>query len=299
MVRLGAAFSLPLAVPAIITGVIWALPGDPASIICPPGICSGADVLAERWNLDSGPVHFFLGWLSSASRGDFGRSWRLVTGAEVAPMLIEAVPNTALLVGLAFTLLLLGALGAATRTIPARVDAIFQFVGLVPMVVLAMCVTAGVTLHFGADAFSDEADRVKLLLGALALGVADAALSGTLTGIRTQIEGERQRRYVEIGLLRGEGELANALPNALPALVGQMRARTLHLLSGAVVVEVILQIDGLGDLLWSGTLVQDFGVVLAATFGFSLISSMLLIVQALVETAVALYQRRSPAGVLL
>ena len=57
----------------------------------------------------------------------------------------------------------------------------------------------------------------------------------------------------------------------------------------------MLQIEGLGDLLWSGTLVQDFGVVLAATFGFAVFSAVLLMMQALVEIAVALHVRRSPA----
>ena len=38
--------ALPLLVPAIITTVIWSLPGDPASIICPPE-SSGTEVLAR------------------------------------------------------------------------------------------------------------------------------------------------------------------------------------------------------------------------------------------------------------
>ena len=57
MVRTIAALLLPFLVPAIITMLIWALPGDPASIICPPESCGGTDTLAERWNLDAGPWH--------------------------------------------------------------------------------------------------------------------------------------------------------------------------------------------------------------------------------------------------
>jgi ABC-type dipeptide/oligopeptide/nickel transport system permease component len=81
----------------------------------------------------------------------------------------------------------------------------------------------------------------------------------------------------------------------MPALAGQMRARVLHLLSGAVVVEVVLVLPGVGDLLWSGTLLQDFGVVLAAATSFAAISGGLLCLQALVEIAVALHVRRAPA----
>ena len=76
-VRAGAALLLPVAVPALIAGIIWALPGDPAALICPPEICSGTEELARRWRLDGGPMEFFIHWLSQVSEGDFGRSWRL------------------------------------------------------------------------------------------------------------------------------------------------------------------------------------------------------------------------------
>lgn len=293
-VRLGAALLLPFAVPGLITALIWALPGDPASIICPPEVCRGGAELARRWNLDAGPWHFFSGWLASAAEGDFGRSWRLQQGAPVGPMLSASIPNTAILVTLAFVPLVLGAVGVARRLLPRKLDVVLRGVGLAPSVVLSLAAAAIITLRFGSEAFSDEATRIKLILGALALGLADAALAGAVTGVRGIMDSERIQRYVRIALLRGEMELSNTLPNVLPAMAGQMRARLLHLLSGAVVVEVVLQIDGLGDLLWGGTLTQDFGVVLAAAFGFAVLSAVLLVIQALVEIAVALHVRRAP-----
>ena len=126
------------------------------------------------------------------------------------------------------------------------------------------------------------------------LGVADGAFSGAVTGTRTLFVSENRQRYVGIAVLRGESVLSNTLPNVAPALAGQFRARTLHLLSGAVIVEVILRIDGLGDLLWGSTLLQDFGVVLAAATGFALISAFLLFLQAVVEIAVSMHVRQSP-----
>ena len=56
-------------------------------------------------------------------------------------------------------------------------------------------------------------------------------------------------------------------------------------------------VPGLGELLFDGTLMQDFGVVLAATWAFSLMSAVLLGSQALAEIAVALWVRSSPSGV--
>ena len=107
-VRLGAALLLPVAVPLIITLLIWALPGDPASIICPPESCGGTDALAERWHLDEGPMGFFGHWLGNALQGDLGQSWRFIQGESVAVLIEEAVPTTLLLIALAFVPILLG-----------------------------------------------------------------------------------------------------------------------------------------------------------------------------------------------
>lgn len=294
-VRLLAAMVLPFAVPAIITLLIWALPGDPAEIICPPETCGGTAELAARWNLDAGPWKFFSGWVNEALTGEFGRSWRVEQGLPVRDLLDESVPTTLKLVLFAMVPLLLGSAGAATGVIPARADGVFAGVGLVPAVVFALLCSALVELNYGSSSFSDEANLLRLVLGATVLGLSDGAFSSAVSGVRSLFSSERNQRYVQIAVLRGEGPLSNMLPNVAPALAGQVRARFLHLLSGTVVVEVVLRINGVGDLLWAGTLLQDFGVVLAAATTFACISAALLVLQACIELAVALHVRRSPS----
>ncbi len=294
-VRLLAAFLLPLLVPAIITALIWALPGDPAEIICPPSTCGGTSELAARWNLDAGPVHFFREWVGSALSNDFGRSWRVEQGMPVADLLRESLPLTLKLVGLALVPIVLGVVGAATGLIPARADGVFAAVGLVPALVFSLIGAAAIVVNFGSSAFDAEADRWRLLAGAAVLGIADGAFAAAVSGVRGLVNAERNQRYVSIALLRGERALENMLPNVMPALAGQLRARVLHLLSGAVVVEVVLGLPGVGDLLWAGTLLQDFGVVLAAATAFAAISGGLLVLQAFVEIGVALHVRRAPS----
>lgn len=294
VVRLVAALLLPLAVPLIITALIWMLPGDPASIICPPEACGGTGALAERWNLDRGPVHFFTSWLGGAVSGDFGNSWRLQQGVSVAELLGAAIPSTLALIGLAMVLVMAGALSGATGWIHQRFDPILQVVGVAPALVLSLIAAASVELALGADSFGDTGTLWRLLAGALVLGLADGAFAGAVTGVRGVFQRENAQRYVGIALLRGETRLSNTLLSVAPAMVGQLRARALHLLSGAVVVEVVLRIDGLGDLLWRGTLLQDFGVVLAAASGFAVVSAALLLVQASLEVLVAVQTRRTP-----
>lgn len=299
LVRLFAACLLPFIVPAVITGFIWSLPGDPASLICPPSVCGGTEALAERWNLNGGPVQFFTGWMANAMTLEFGNSWRLHQGLPVLELLTEAIPTTVSLIGLAALMVMAGALLATKGWLPRALDPLLRFMGLIPALVLALAGAAFIELTYGFDSFSDAGKIARLFVGAGVLGIADGAFTGAVLGTRTTFETEAQQRYVGIAILRGERLIENTLPNVAPALIGQMRARIIHLLSGAVIVEVILRIDGIGDLLWGGTLRQDFGVVLAAATLFATVSAVLLVVQAVLETLVALHVRRAPSGVRL
>jgi peptide/nickel transport system permease protein len=294
LVRFLAAVVLPLAVPAVITGALWILPGDPAEIICPPGICTGTEELAHRWGLDEGPVNFYLSWLGSAMSGEFGNSWRVAQGFPVYDLLFESLPTTAALVALALIPILLGSGLAVLGWMPKQLDVVWQSVGLIPAVILALVFAAVVQINYGALSHEGWPGALRVLFGALVLGVADSALAGAVLGTRSVFEEEMKARYIQIAQLRGESSMSNALPNVLPALIGQLRARMLHVLSGAVVVEVVLGIPGLGELLWAGTLLQDFGVVLAAAWAFSLLSGALLLMQAVGETLVEMHVRRAP-----
>ena len=294
--RFAVALQLPFSVPAVITALIWALPGDPASIICPPEFCGGTDALAARWNLNDGPWHFYVGWIAGAIHGDFGNSWRLAQGVHVSELLAGAVPTTLLLLGMALVPMVLATLGAATGFLSPRFDPWLQASGLVPAVVLALIAAAAVEISYGAGSLEGAAHWLRLVAGAGVLGLADGAFSGTVIGIRGLFSAENKMRYARVALLRGERRIDNTLPNVAPALAGQLRARVLHLMSGVVVAEVVLRLDGLGDLLWGGTLLQDFGVVLAAATGFACLSALLLMLQAAVEVAVALHIRRAPVA---
>lgn len=286
---------LPLLVPAIIIGILWALPGDPTTMICPSCSVESKAELAARWHLDRGPVGFYTSWLSSALTLDFGTSWRTYQGMQVYDLLVEKGPRTALLVLLASLPLLLGTIGAALGTLPRRLDSLWQVIGIAPSVILALACTAVVTIQWGAMSTEGAVAWLRLALGALVLAFADGAMAGAVVGTRSVMDEEVKQRYVGIAVLRGERVLTNALPNVIPALIGQFRGRILLVLSSSVIVEVVLQIDGLGSLLWSGTLLQDFGVVLAAVWVITVLSCAMLFAQAMSEVAVALSIRRAPA----
>lgn len=212
----------------------------------------------------------------------------------VDQLLWEKGPKTAALVLLATIPLLLGTLSAAANRLPRRLDPLWQIIGIAPAVILSLGFTAMVTIQWGATSTEGPIALLRLALGGLVLGVADGALAGAIVGTRSVFDEEIKQRYVGIAILRGEGILQNTLPNIVPALIGQFRGRMLLVLSGTVIVEVVLQIDGLGNLLWSGTLQQDFGVVLASVWVITVISCSMLLTQALSEVGVAMMVRRSP-----
>lgn len=358
LVRLLAALSLPILVPAIITMVVWMLPGTLATSICPPGCARQArettvaeyhlqspwsddirasvglapltvvekDAEAESsgelpyvpeeeytWGqyavatgssaLDAG--YFLINWLRRAVTLDFGRGKvGTYTAFEISDLIWSALPNTLLLISASLILVVGGMITAAAGVLPRRVDSILQGIGVVPAVFMALFVYAILQVFLGGDPTAFDVDLgttepmriqpLSLIFGGLALGLADGAASGAVIGTRNLFESEVKQRYIGIAVLRGESVLGNALPNILPALVGQLRGRVLHLVSGTVIVELVLQINGLGDLLWNSTLDKATFVILAAAWGFSLISALLLLMQALSEVGVALLIRRAP-----
>jgi ABC-type dipeptide/oligopeptide/nickel transport system permease component len=304
-VRATAALSLPFLVPAIITMIIWGLPGDPASTLCPPVTCptEAREALVTSYSLED-PFSFLGAWLSRAVVLDFGRSPVAYAGMEVSDLLASSVPNTTIVMLIALVPILLGTFGAAFSVLPKQLDPILQAVGVVPAVLFALFVVAALTINFGPSdpwAFAVplstldwEISPIKLVGAGVVLGLADGALSGAVAGTRSVFESEIKQRYIGIAVLRGEGAMTNAAPNVLPTIIGQFRGRVLHLLSGTVIVEVILGIDGLGDLLWRGTLQNDYFIVLAAAWGFALLSAVLLFLQALSEVGISLLVRYSP-----
>ena len=288
------AISLPFLVPACITVLIWALPGNPVDIICPPSLCTGGEGLAERWHLDQGADGFYLHWMSNAIQLEFGESWRVLTGEKVINLMKQTMPSTLLLILFALIPITIGSILGAFGKPSKKMDPLLLMLGVLPIVVLALIAGALVEMKYGPGSYDGIAFWLRLIAGALTLGIADGALTGSIIGFRSLFEQENQQRYVGISVLRGENNFSNTLPNLASTLVGQYRARIVQLLSSAVIVEVIVGIDGFGYLLWKGTLKQDFGVVLAAATIFASISALLLLIQACLEVLQILHQRRAP-----
>lgn len=290
------AISLPFLVPACLVFLLWSLPGDPVDIIC-QGKCDeqASLALAERWHLNQGAVAYYFHWVGNALQLDLGNSWRVSTGRPIVELMKQTMPSSLLLILLALIPISVGSLLGSFGMPSKKLDPLLLALGVLPIVVLALIASAFVFMNFGTAPFEGKAYWMQLIAGALTLGIADGALTGSILGFRSLFEQENQQRYVGISVLRGEGNFSNTLPNLAGTLVGQYRARIVQLLSSLVIVEVIVDVDGFGYLLWKGTLKQDFGMVLAAATVFASISAFLLFSQAGLEVLQQLHQRKSPS----
>ncbi|MEQ1571674.1 MAG: hypothetical protein ABMA64_38955, partial [Myxococcota bacterium] len=177
LLRLLAALSLPFVVPAVITAVLWALPGDPASIICPPQVCVGTQALAERWGLADGAWAFYVRWIASAAALEFGNSWRIQQGTPVGDLLAESVPTTATLLALAIVPTAVGSALAASGRLGRRADPVWQAIGLVPGVILALAAAAAIEISFGALSHDGLPGVLRLVSGGVVLAFADGVFA--------------------------------------------------------------------------------------------------------------------------
>jgi len=279
------------------------MPGNPVDNLCPKDQCTeeSRQLLVEQWHMDS-PQSFYANWVSNAVQGEFGRSSS--QNDDVGKLLGRSFLTTALVIAIALVPVILASVLSALGWIPQRLDGLWQAIGLVPLVILALFAVAFITINFGPPPIDAiplwepgrwaAGDWFRVVLGGLVLGIADGVLASAILGTRSVFDAELNQRYIGIAVLRGESVFSNAMPNVTPALVGQLRGRVLLLISGSVIVEAVLQINGIADLLWGGAIKQDYFLVLAATSGFAVLSAALLFFQAASEVGVALWVRRSP-----
>lgn len=266
---------------AVLLGVVGALPWlaqrDPAYTVLRARYADReatpealAAVRAEL-GLDGGPLGALRTWLAELARGDLGTSW--VSGRPVADGLLGAVGVSAtLMVGaLAVALVVAGlVLGPALRrAVDGRpsigTGAVAAALTAVPEVVLALvlllvgAVWWGVFPPFGWDG------PLAAVLPSLALGLPAGGYLGRL--LVTAVAAVGSEPWLGSWRLAGFGRRETALAvlrRALPAVVGQVGLVVVGLTGGAVAVEQVFAIPGLGRLMLGAVAAQDLPTLRSA-----------------------------------
>jgi peptide/nickel transport system permease protein len=225
----------------------------------------------------------YLTWLGRAVRGNLGFSTRL--NVSVGTLLAASLPRTVVLTGVSTLIALLIAIPAGLvqavrrNTATDRVLRVVTYVGYgTPTFVLG----AVLVLFLAVDthAFSAEGpqapgivgfatDLRSLTLPVLTLTLMSVAIFARY--MRSSALDSLAQEYVEAARARGAGErrvlLAHVLRNSLVPVVTLVGLSLPQIVGGAVLVEGLFNIQGMGWQIWQAALRQDAPV----TLGFTLV----------------------------
>jgi ABC-type dipeptide/oligopeptide/nickel transport system permease component len=282
--RLGRLLLTVLIISTIIFFVIRVIPGDPAMVIAGMD-ASDEDILAIRVKLGTDkplPMQY-MEWLSDIVRFDFGNT--LISGEPVARLILQRFPLTLMLalMGISLGLLIaipLGVLSAVKRwSFWDYFGLVFSQLGMaIPsfwlgiILLLLFAVKFPIFPLFGADSFANY------VLPAVSLGFARAAVILRLA--RASMVEELSKEYVITARAKGLTErmvkYKHALKNAMLPIITITGIELGYMLGGAIIIEQVFSLPGLGRLFLYGIYQRDFpliqgGVVFVAII-FSLIN---------------------------
>ena len=272
--RLLALIPVALVVATVSFVLIHLAPGDPASVIAGPD-ASREDVtrIERQLGLDA-PLPVQLGrWYVQLAQGNLGQS--IFLRKPVTEAILDRVEPTLLLT--LFAIVVASLIGVPAGVISARyhnsaTDQVFMALALVGISVpnflagllLILCFSVWLGWFPVAGYSPLEYGWLKtlrsLVLPAFALGVVQSALIARIA--RSAMLDVLREQYIVAGRAKGLGERAviykHALKNAMIPTVTIIGISFAVLISGAVVIETVFNIPGLGRLIISAVLRRDY-----------------------------------------
>ena len=293
----------------VVFTVLQLVPGDPALLML--GVNAQPDTLAalrSQMGLDRPILTRYLDWAGGLARGDLGVSltYARPVAELVAERLTVTLPLALLSLVISTVLALPLGLYAAARRGRGGDWAVLGFAQLgVSMpsfwIAILLILLFSLTLHwFPAGGFPGWGGGIgpalhALVLPALALAVPEAAILARVT--RTAVLDTLGEDHVRTARAKGVGRTAvllrHALPNALIPVATVLGLQISFLVAGAVVVENVFTLPGLGRLLYQAIGQRDLIVVQGVVV---LLALFVVAVSALVDIACALADPR-PKGV--
>ncbi|WP_420918455.1 ABC transporter permease subunit [Streptomyces caniscabiei] len=225
--------------------------------------------IREDLGLGAGPLPLLGSWASGLLRGDLGTSW--VSGTDVLPSVVSGLQVSLALMGTAFAVALVLA-GALVAPVLVRgrgsAGAFAAMLAAVPEFLLATVALLVCGVWLGWLPTSGWAGPEYLVLPAIALGVPAGGLLGRL--VADALPAVLDERWVELWRGAGVGRArvsAAALRRVLPPLVPQFGMAAVGLTGGAVAVETVFAVPGIGRTALGAAKSQDLpllqGAVLA------------------------------------
>lgn len=281
--RLGRLLLTVLLISTIIFFVIRVIPGDPALVIA--GVDASpeaAATLRAKMGTDQPLGLQYVRWLVEVARFDFGKS--LVTGRPVLGMILQRFPLT-------LSLALFGIVIAVVLAIPLGIlsavrrwsgwdwlGMFFSQLGMaVPSFWLGILLLLGLAVRVRLFPLFGSGSLKHLVLPAVSLGLARAAILLRLT--RASMIEELSREYVVTARAKGLPErivrYKHALKNALLPVVTVAGIQLGYMLGGAVIIEQVFSLPGLGRLFLTGVYQRDFPLIQGGIVFIALVFSLI------------------------
>ncbi|GAA2664833.1 ABC transporter permease subunit [Streptomyces vastus] len=240
------------------------------------------EAVRSQLGLDTGPLRLLGSWLGGLLRGDAGRSW--ISGAEVTPAVLQALGVSLLLMAgaLAVAAVTAGAVCARTLRLGARRELAGRpsggtgsaFLSTLPDFLTASVLAAVVGVQLGwLPALGWYGPR-WMVLPALSLGLPAGALLGLL--LDDMLPGAFAEPWALAAAargVRGRSLARQALRRCVPGLLPNVGLFVVGLTGGAVAVEQIFDIPGLGRLSLQAAVAQDLPVLQAGTLALVLLAA--------------------------
>ena len=296
------------------------LPGDPVTVLISPENAATMTIddierARERLGLNRPIAVQYLDWLGGTVTGDWGVSTR--TGEPVRDALMKRAPVTLTLALFASALSLLIAIPAGIvagikrnswfdrlATLWALAGVAMPNIWLGLLLILFFAVRLDLLPPSGyVSLATDPVEGIKrMILPAIVLGTAESAtiMRQTRSSMLEVLSQDYVRTARAKGLRNRTVIIRHALRNALIPVTTILGLRLGNILGGAVIVETIFALPGMGRLAVQGIFAQDFPVtmafVLLVAFVVAIANLITDITYALIDPRIQLGRRAAGAA---
>ena len=298
-----------LGVSFIVFCMIYFTPGDPAEYML--GMDANAENIAtlrHELGLDQPFLMQYLNYLRGiVLRGDFGTSY--TTQRSVTTEIIERLPATLTLAFLSVALATL--IGVITGIIAAtcqysifdNIATVFALTGIsMPNFWTGLMLIIVFSVHFGWFPSSGFSKPIQWILPSITVGLASTATIMRQT--RSSMLEVIRQDYIMTARAKGQREsvivFRHALRNALIPVTTIVGISFGGMLGGAILVESIFSIPGIGKLMIDSISAKNYpmvqGGVLFIALGFSVVNLMVDILYAFIDPRIRTQYSRKKGG---
>jgi peptide/nickel transport system permease protein len=296
--RLAAGLVLIVVLTSLAYLLLYAASGDIArNILGQSATAETVELKKQELGLDEPLLTRFGDWASSALHGDLGVSW--FTGQPVIDALNSRVAVTlSLVIGATLlTAVVSVALGVLAAKRRGWADRVVQVVAVLGFAIPGFLIALGLVLVFAINlgwfeptGYTTFSESPSGWLSSITLPVIALSL-GSIAGVSAQIRGSMidalRLDYVRTLRSRGLSErrvvYKHVLRNAAGPALSVLGLQFVGLLSGAVIVEQIFAIPGLGQVLVGATSQGDIPLVMGVVLVLAVIVVILNIVVDLLQ----------------